>query len=187
MITIDLQERLSWLDKNLVQASNEYITLEETRQDGRALLQCKLENYCISFNKIENMKIPHFVDQKCADALVFERLPNGNWVVHVLEFKRKVTPEKWGDIKKQFSSAVRRALLFMGILGITNVNKIKCYTAYRAETLSTNPTLLKARTGFTQNEIDWLTDNIHLDIINQRVEHKRITLDTEGYGEVTLH
>lgn len=189
MITSDFKERLAWLDSNLVDVSEKSVTLTETSKDGKALLECNLENYCISFKKLDNKKMPFLREQSCADAIIFERLADESWVLHIIEFKRSVDFKEWQKIKKQFCGALLRALAFGGILGISNIKKVKCYTAYCRESFAktTNPTLLKTANGLRPISVDWLTDNIHLEIINQKVEHKKITLDQEGHGKVTLH
>lgn len=191
MITTDFTKRLEWLDNNLYCISESEMELEETKEDGYAKLLCRLNNYSICFLKLEKKRLQYFKHGKCADSLMFEKVSQDDWHIHVFEFKRKVKSGSWEHIKEQFKGALLNATALMGVLGIKSVIKISCYTIYRENKIEEDPILFKAPVGEKVVDhpfIDWVTGNMKIDIIPDKlVKHEKIALDTDtGYGEIAI-
>ncbi len=83
----------------------------------------------------------------------------------------------------------------MGVLGIRKIKDIRCYTAFRINSLSvkktSDPSVIKTFVGEkieNHSAVDWITDKIQLDIFhNKKLAHTKIQLDEEtGYGEINL-
>ena len=156
--------------------------------EGKAQLLCKFNNFSITFRNPDKKSIGYLNHQKCSDAIIFERIQAEQWVLHIIEFKRTVTKNKWDDTKAQFKGAILQASACMGLLGISNVVAIKCYTALRNDKINTttDPFLLKTLVGQDDANscADWLTNKIKLDILPKRIAHQKIILNVDtGYGE----
>lgn len=84
-----VKERIVLLNNNLVKVSNADILLTEGNESGAARLKILTDNPPIMFCDLENKKLSHFINQKCADYLIFENV-QGVWWKHIFELKKTV-------------------------------------------------------------------------------------------------
>jgi hypothetical protein len=195
MLTESIEERLKWFKSNHYKCSDNILIVEEKNKDGEAEITCLLQNEVICFT-IEKGKLGCLVNEKCADAIIFEKVATDHWHLHIMECKRTVKKDTWeSDIKKQFEAAIFNAYAIMGILGIQveHLTCIKCYTAFRRDLLTLqqnpDPVSLKAMVGEKARppaSMDWENNGINLLSI-ENIMHEKIKLDNEtGKGKVTL-
>lgn len=194
MLSSTYDIRLSWLDSNLVFASESELELKETEESGEATLKLRLDNYTIAFTKWHKHTFPFLKQQKCADHILFEKVDNDNWILHIIEFKKTVTSSQWSKAKLQFNSAVQQATCCMGILCINRISDIRFYTAFREDKLksanNTNSVLLKTGVGAKAAEIDidWNLNRVKIECLaDKSFKHYKIELDKDtGYGEYKI-
>lgn len=193
-------ERISLLDDNLVKYTDTRIVLKEVNSGGEAELTCKLSNPAITFLKLEDKKLKYFSCDNCADNIVFEKIGEDQWKLHVIEFKRSVGSKEWAKIKKQFIGAILNSWALAGFLGINHFSEIKCYTAFVRDKLvakrNPNPVTLRIQTGKKVDNpyLDWKKDEIKIDIGKvYHLKHEKINLSLEkkndkdvGISEIDL-
>lgn len=195
MVEFNLEERLAFFDKNLFDVSSEQVCLEETQKEGRSRLICNLNTCSIAFKNADKSKLNYISHKKCADNIVFQRVDENNWVVKIIEFKRSVGIDEWKKVKQQFKGAILNSMAIGGFLGIHNISEIVLYTAFRRDKLSEqqlknthDPILLKLPLGRDNkaNFADWNSEEIMIDLKDNKFKHIKIQLDIDGNGEVTL-
>ena len=94
MFSEKVQERLALLDSILVTTSDKALQLTETKTNGEARVWLHLKNPCILFSHLEDKKLQYFVNQKCADYVMYE-YAEGTWKTHIFELKRSIGEKKW--------------------------------------------------------------------------------------------
>lgn len=193
MINTAIDNRVSWLNKQLVQISDDKIVLIEKNENGKAELECRVKNYTIAFPEWDKKTFSFVECQKCADGILFEKLPSNNWVIHILELKSTMNSSEWDKTKKQLNGAVIHGCACMGVLGITNIENIKFYAAYKKEKISvaTDPVLSKIPVGKISSEhtiADWREGKIIIPALgNKLMNFDKIKLDpSTGQGSVSL-
>lgn len=195
MFSEKLQERITMLEPELVQISDEQLELDEKSEAGEARLKLQIENPCILFRNLEKRKLQYFKNKKCADYIMYECTNNG-WKLHVFELKRTVTETEWDKMKLQYKGAMQNALAIAGFLEIPiQLEKVRVYSVYRNDKINdyVNPVRIRERmyrSRMEKSEIleersDWNDDSVKLDFLGrERFQHKRIQLNVET-GEGT--
>jgi hypothetical protein len=132
MIADEIKQRLNEIDKTFIEESTEIFILEETEKEGKAKILLSLSNYSLLCKNIDKQKFNWLKQKKCADYIIMEK-KNEEWILHIFEFKKTVTKEKWVmDIYEQFKGAYPRALSIAAFLQI-NICKVIVYSCYRDE------------------------------------------------------
>lgn len=189
-----IKKRIEFIKKDCIQMSNSEIILEETKESGKAKLKINVKNPCIAFKCLDDNKLPYISWLKCADDIVFEER-DGTWILHIIEFKSKVTAKRWQHIKEQFKGAILNSLSIAGYLGINfDMNDIKLYTGFKENAipnqLLANPIMLKRQVGKSccQNDcFDWNKGKVTLNILDTKSYlHERIELEIDS-GEATIN
>lgn len=192
----EIRNRLDLLDKNVVDESDTQLHLMETRNDGAADLLLDLHYPCILFKKLEDKKLKYFLNDHCADYVMYEYRDNV-WIPHIFELKRSIGTKEWDKIKKQFAGAMQNALAIAGFLGIdADVANFRVYSVYRNDKLNdyANPAKahykihMKCGERAKPEESDWNQEKLELDFIGKReFVHSKIRLDVEnGEGRYSI-
>lgn len=186
----NFNERIAFLNNDLVKKIHGQYTLKEPNETGKALIDLTLGNdMFIAFEKMEKHKISYFKNQCAADYILLQ-LREGNWYVHIFELKKTVTDGKegtWEHIKKQFSGSLQNVIALAGFLNIQiGFEKVFFYTAYRNDRINNTSDPVKQRfenisatLGKTvdSNNTDWNNTTILLDFENNTsFVHKKIPL-----------
>ena len=184
----NFDERIVFLNKELVKQIRSSYRLEEQDKKGKNSIELTLENdMFIAFEKMERHKISYLKNQCAADYILLQ-LKEDNWYVHIFELKRTVKDESWKHIKKQFSGSLQNIIALAGFLNIQIVfEKVFLYTAYRNDTINNTSDPVKQRfenmlassgKAIDSNNTDWNNKTIFLDFeSNTSFEHKKIPLD----------
>lgn len=77
MIKSRLEEKMMFLNPDLVKFSDSEIIVEEKIREGMAKLVCKLNGYGIAFTKLDDNKLPYIKHKKCADTITTTIKING--------------------------------------------------------------------------------------------------------------
>lgn len=190
MINMDFEERLRLFDlNNKVIISSEQLTLEEKIEDGKANLVCDLTNYSIAFLNADKNIVGYFKNQKCADAIIFQKVNDTDWKLIIIEFKKTISIKNLTKSIDQFKGAIHNALALAGILGIEEFKCIEVYSAYRHEKISSD----KSENVVTQKNINirklikqWEEQKVNFDFINSSIYYGRIELDDLGAGKILI-
>lgn len=192
MLTENLDQRLQWFQEHRCSVGSDQFILEENREEGYTKIICKTNKHCLIFH-IEKHGLKCLINESCADHIIFERVSDQSWNLHIIECKKSVGDSEWEKIKKQFEGALLNALALMGVLGIEKLEEIKCYTAFRRDKLTvrecTNPALLKTLVGGPASGnpiLEWRYGRVQILSI-KNITHRKIQLDQEtGLGNLML-
>lgn len=193
MFSGEIQKRLALMQSELVTTSSTAFCLQEKEDSGYAKLELHVNNPCILFRSLEKKKLNYFINQKCADYVIFECRDN-QWYAHILELKRTISEKSWSLIKQQFAGAMQNVLALAGILGITiEPQNTELYSVYRNDKINDYANPVRVRMTMHENQrntTDWNEENIILDFLEERqFEHHKLPLDVEhgtGVGEIKL-
>lgn len=195
MFSGEIQQRISLMRSDLVQISGNYFELEEKSEEGSAHLTVHVKNPSILFCDLENKKLGYFLNQKCADYVIFEKRENG-WFIHIIELKRTIKKKTWESIKEQFAGAIQNVFALAGVLGIEiDMSHIRLYSAYRNDKINdySNPVRLRMGMQAHKNRVavddnDWKADKITVDFLGRNLYvHSKIRLNIEtGVGNSGL-
>jgi hypothetical protein len=117
MLTENLDQRLQWFQEHRCSVGSDQFILEENREEGYTKIICKTNKHCLIFH-IEKHGLKCLINESCADHIIFERVSDQSWNLHIIECKKSVGDSEWEKIKKQFEGALLNALALMGVLGI---------------------------------------------------------------------
>ena len=114
MININFEERLQLFDlNNKVKISSEQLILEEKIEEGKANLVCNLTNYSIAFLNADKNIVGYFKNQKCADAIIFQKINENDWKLIIIEFKRTLSIKSLTKSIDQFKGAIHNSLALL--------------------------------------------------------------------------
>jgi hypothetical protein len=217
-----IEERLDeWFSPDLrknkrhLDYSDTFIEIEETEEQGKALVRFNLRGKKSLFikgeltniqfmqksskdNKKENKPVAEFSEdfeknkkgsRKAADGIIFVFESNSVISLHIIELKATINSNTWRKIKYQFSNALIRALAIQGILEIT-INNV--YSAYIKDSLSTIPNSSLEINGnpskIPKEFTEWekASNEVALSGTNNPFKHTKIELDKNGFGEIDL-
>lgn len=68
--------------------------------------------------------------QPCADGALLVPIAEGRMAAHIVECKRTLKPDKWQQVKGQFTGALYRLRALSQVLEI-QIDQVTCYTAWR--------------------------------------------------------
>lgn len=185
MIKVGFEERLQLLNlDDTVRATDRIVILTETQKLGKARLICHLNHFNICFLNADKQTFRWLRTLKCADAILFEQREN-RWILKIVEFKKCMTVESVKKSLEQFEGALYNAIAIAGFLQIEDFEEVRLYSAFRFDKMNENPLLRKRREN--QKAIrQWERGKVKLPFIDDTVPYKRIILDENGDGEVTL-
>lgn len=198
MIRESLEQRVKWLHPELCEYVREGVgvfRIQETRQEGLADIVCRVRRPSILFHKLDGHTCTFLRNQRCADAIIFEKTSEEAWTLHIVECTRTMKEDTWtGKVKIQFEGAILNAQALMGILNISKLDDVRCYTAFRNDRISPfatpNPVLLKAGVGTSERSlpsIEWEEDRIRSLLSLRDIRHTKVRLDPNtGHGEISI-
>ncbi len=139
--------------ESFVEWESAIICLEESEDTGKSVLEFKLVsdgNLSIKNVDKKNTQIHFFQDVKGksmfkrVDHIVFERLSDADWKLHLIEMKSSVGNDKWTEIKGKFRASY---LLAQGIAAMLEMNIVETcmYTTYENVRFSLPETMPTAR------------------------------------------
>jgi hypothetical protein len=185
------------IQKDLFELHRGTVEVAETASDGRAQVTCRLpaEAICIRW-KIEKIVFNFLKDaRRAADGALLLQMPDGRFEAHLMECKRTINLESWNEAKIQLRWSLARVRALAGVLAVP-IARTYCYTAYREETFSKNPGLMKLMiegqppgdplSQEFREQFDWPDEEIDLGSYSSRWPHRKVELDTEGRGEIHL-
>ena len=185
--------------------SEDPVVLYEEALEGEARVTCALPPGRIGLVfRLDRVGFPFLRQKASVDWLVLLHLPDGSLDAHLVECKRTVDAGRWRETRGQMASSVTRCLALAGALGGT-IRRFHGYTAYRNERLSPprspDPVFARLPVGpgavareepaetreARVGQLDWETDEIHLEGAGAPVPHQRVPLDPgSGVGRVDL-
>ena len=139
--------------EHFIEKEGHIIYLEETEDSGKSILKFKVvshESLCIKNVDFKNTLL-HFFQKdkkqsmfKRVDHIIFERLSDNDWKLHLIEMKSAVGNEKWIEVKGKFRASY---LLAQGIAAMLEMNIVDTcmYTTYESVHLSLPETMPTAR------------------------------------------
>jgi hypothetical protein len=185
-----VEHRLSFLDKNLCEQSEEKFVIVEKTKNGKAELHVSLQDAAICFKKIDKKTWPYLTCKKCADSVVFQ-YTGGKWALHIFEFKTTVRRDDWEIMQKQFDGAFLNALVMAGFLKI-DIDNTTVHSCYRNDKLSKPKEPVEFRNALQNRNFrniinSWKCPDHKLNCCeNITCKHIKIKLDEQGTGECEL-
>ncbi len=186
-MNFSFEERLDWFNTNHYEYGNS-VKVIEREIAGEAEIVISSTDKLLSINVSHKNRINYIKRQNVADGVICRFLED-YLELHIIECKKTATHSSWSKAKKQFEGGLLNSFALCGLLN-KDISKILFYTAFREEKFdnvnSADPVLLKATLGTNQktSAIDWNSKDI--DILNGKFEHKKIKLDYNGKGSLTL-
>jgi len=183
------------LQKNLCAVHTGTVPVRETDKDGFADVSCTLPAgaVCLRWD-IEKVAFNFLRDARtAADGALLVVRGDGSVEAHVMECKRTVDHDEWAKAKRQMRWSLARLRALAGVLGVT-IDRTCCYIAYREETFSTDPGLVKLMLGdvddpetrLLREQFDWPDATIDLGGYPRRWPHRKVRLDGAGHGSIDL-
>lgn len=146
------------MNEGFIENENSCICLEETIESGKSQLILQLlSNSNLSIKNVDNKKTElNFFKSgsklglsKRVDHIVFEKLQNDEWKLHLIEMKSTVGYGTWIDVKGKFRASYLVAQAIAAMLEMTIV-KTYMYTTYEKVDLKlsdTKPSARRVHTG----------------------------------------
>jgi hypothetical protein len=194
MLTETLEQRLKWLHKEKYQYSNQEVFIIETKEGGEAKIHCLVNKDTLCFNG-DQIHLTFLKQQKSVDGIVFIFSDKNEVFLHLVECKRTIRSNNWIETKEKFEGSLLMALSLQSLLNLPQIKKIYCYTAFREDKLTKNPS---KRTDFVELEaniilndsydsnLDWQENEINI-LSLHKIKHRKIELDKNtGFGEIDL-
>lgn len=174
--------------------------IEETNKDGKAVITITPEFPCFAVRNLDDkaqitkmtfLHESHKGDgnkykavSKCADDAVF-LFVDGNWILHIFEFKKSQSTIDWDEVKYQFSGGVVRAYVIAGVLRIPEFSDVHLHFCYRKN--KSSPATLKTLPGKPAPK-NYLKAPITLDSYPElAVKNAPVELNQDGYADIRLH
>lgn len=166
------------------------ICLEESEDTGKSVLEIQLisdGNLSIKNVDKKNTRMLFFQDCKeksmfkRVDHIIFERMSDDNWKLHLIEMKSWVGNDKWKEIKGKFRASY---LLAQGIAAMLEMNIVETcmYTTFERFQFSLSDTLpaerrLSLGTKHVKPEDEWNGVDFALNFGNRiKFMHKPIQM-----------
>lgn len=189
MISLSFDDRINLLDlEKKVTISEDRVVLKETNYSGLANLDCVLNGYSIVFHNSDKNVLGYLKDEKCADAIIFQKRQN-KWYLNIVEFKKTINVNSLRHSMQQFKGAVINSLAAAGILDIHEFDDICFYSAYREDKISEqrneNPVLFKYPDNIRLVK-QWDGSFISFDFLDKVSSYKKIPLDENGNGKAII-
>ena len=182
--------------ENFIDEIQNEVCLEETETTGRTKLIVQMDssdNYCIK--NPDNNGMTHigffrdegkFSMQKRVDHIIFEKMEDGLWVIHLIEMKTTVKEKTWADTKGKFRASLLLSQGIASMLGMS-IKDVKMYTTYEQVDLSCDvhaPTARRGQVGkkMVRPEDEWGGRDFGLNF-GERIKFKHIPLKMERKEE----
>lgn len=199
MLPKDVIDKLQYFNQDKYEICDDKVLLEETKASGRVVLTCVLNTDTLIFHKGEDNTLPYLDGSKrtataCADEFLFELDTDGNWILHIMEFKKTMTTATMKKSKIQIIMGIYNARAIAGFLNM-QIKKIHIYSAYRKDSITAieDDALIQMRNANSDSEDlkiirEWKKGKctLLLDLKSVPFEHEKIQLDDNGYGTCSL-
>lgn len=194
MLSENLKEKLEYFNEQKFQIEDKEVLLREKSKGGMVDLTCKLERETLIFQSPEKNVLPYLDNKKkhataSPDKFLFQLDTEGNWVLHIMEFKKSINTASLKKSKIQFVMGIYNARAIAGFLGIT-IDKIYMYSAYRNDKCS----LIELRNAnINSKDLEVLRDwklgrcKLVVDCKQQEFVHTKIRLEENGKGVCKLN
>lgn len=137
------------MNTDFVEKEDNLICLEEKEDTGRSFLEIHLmANEILSIKNVDSKNTQlHFFKSnrklsmyKRVDHIIFERLTEKQWKLHLIEMKSSVGYDKWLEIKGKFRASY---LLAQGIAAMLEINIVDTcmYTSFEKVQLDKSDTM----------------------------------------------
>jgi hypothetical protein len=193
MISEYTRTRLSEINKDGFEESEEKLILEETIGEGRARYHLFVSNPSLLLKKLDEKWGFDFLKRtQCADCIVLELRDSDKCVLHIFEFKKTITKNSWFSTVGQYEGACVKGAFVAAFLGLT-VEETTVNAGFRNDKFSLplgtaiSHAMLadkKRRQTLSQRLNAWDKDELDLDCFGGvRCVNKKIHLDENGDGE----
>lgn len=194
MLSENLKDKLQYFNPQKFQIEEKEVLLKEKSKQGMVNLTCKLDRETLIFQSPEENVLPYLDPNKkyattSPDKFLFQLDENGNWILHIMEFKKSVNTSSLKKSKIQFVMGIYNARAIAGFLGI-EIRKIYVYSAYRNDKCS----MIEMRYANINSEDlkilrDWQNGMCKLvvDLKEQEFMHTKIHLEENGSGTCKLN
>ena len=149
------------MEPDFIDREGNLIVLKELEESGESELEVHLksaENLCIKNVDKKHTELNFFQKGsqksmfKRVDHIIFEKLSQNNWDVHIIEMKSSVETAKWTDIKGKFRASYLLVQSIAAMLDL-DIAEIYFYTTYERVDLrppKEQPTARRLRVGVYQ-------------------------------------
>ena len=193
MLSEALKEKLQYFNEQKFQINDTEVILVEKSQQGKVNLRCILDTETLIFHNPEENVLSYLDNQKKyatagPDKFLFQLKENGDWILHIMEFKKSINLSTLKKSKIQFIMGIYNARAIAGFLNIS-ISKICIYSVYRNDSFS----LIEMRNANINSKDLEIIKNwkngkciLSVDLKEQEFVHVKIKLDEQGNGICTL-
>ena len=139
MLSEILEDKLQYFDLKKYRIEDTNVLLEEREEQGKVSLMCTLDKETLIFPDPEKNVLPYLNEKKgsrsCPDKFLFQMDENGDWILHVMEFKKSINTDSLKTSKHQMVMGIYNARAIAGYLNIP-IKQVYVYSAYRKDTLT---------------------------------------------------
>ncbi len=168
------------------------VDLEEEEESGRTVVEVSAENDNLLVIKNVDKKgteLNFFKSEKIlsmrkrVDHIIFEKIREDKWVLHLIEMKSSVSSEKWIYIKGKFRASY---LLTQGIAAMLEIPiyETVLYTTYDTVGFKNSETMpVSRRTGIGRRtfKAEWESGFAELDFGSMlKLRHEAVKVEKEG-------
>ena len=143
------------MEPGIMEKQNEEILLEEMEKGGESRLRVHLAskgNLCITNVDRKRTDMQFFKEDrtnsmyKRVDHMIFERLKDGVWRLHLIEMKGSVGTDKWSEIKGKFRASFLLGQAIGAMLEM-QLSETVMYTTFEKVRFGLSSTIPSARRG----------------------------------------
>ena len=179
---------LARLKPDLLENSDDSITVEELAKNGAGIISFAVSDPCLRV-RTKGQPIKWLSEQKSCDGVIFRFLPNKT-EIHLVELKGKMTIDEWEDSKRQFVGGYYNALAISSVLGIEPPANITLHIAYTRDAVinknTAMPVFLKRPAGGEISPAaEWDDGKVDLEFQSSLTLNK-IKRDCHGNASVCL-
>lgn len=199
MLPEDVLDKLQYFNCDKYEVSDNEVTLVESKKSGKAVLRCILNKDTLILHKPEENTLTYLDESKKGakagpDEFLFELDQDGEWILHIVEFKKSITTDSVKKSKIQFVMGIYNARAIAAFLNM-KIKSIIVYSAYRNDKirLISEDVLIQMRyANSDSNNLKIIKEwkkgkcTLEVDLKELKFEHKQIKLDNEGNGEYIL-
>lgn len=201
MLPVHIDEKLKlFRDKEykILQTDDE-TDLQEKSREGRTKVRCRVCQESIILTNLEQNVLPYLDSGKkgaraCADVFIYTLDRSmGAWDLHVIEFKKAINTDTIGKSKWQFTMGICNARAVSAFLGM-DLQNITLYSGYRTDKISDleDAALIAIRANNNRDAVKKISEwkkgicSLKIDGIQIKYPHKKIQLDSNGYGSLII-
>lgn len=196
MLQKQVEDKLQYFDENKYEICTGEVKLLENKKDGEVELKCKLDKETLVIQMPDKCVFPYLNERKnsrsCADAFLYVSEDDGDYSLHIMEYKKTVNTSTLKKSKIQFIMGIYNARAIAGFLNMP-IKNIHIYSAYRNDGIIEHDSLIALRySNMSRDDQKIISDwkqgicSLKVDLEDVIFKHNKVMLDSGGKGTCGL-